>query len=472
MAIPIIIFLQNNNLRSEDYQPVLAELWREYWFMAPFSAIILGIIFLIFVRWREHNIKEIENEKLKIERLNAQHYKSEYEIEQIINYFSFSLIDKHNVEDVIWDVCKNLISKLGFVDCIIYLWNDEKTKMVQKASYGIKNSEEDIINNYLDVEPGQGIVGQVINSKLPILVTDTSIDSRYRPDEMVRLSEISVPILYDSRLLGVIDSEHPEKNFFTLQHMKLLTTISTLMSHKIISLEAQQLVRQSQIKVHKINEQLSKAKLDSLRSQMNPHFIFNSLNAIQECILTNKVDEAYEYLSKFSKLQRMVLNNSEKELISLSNEIEMLRLYLSLESLRFSKSFAYEINTDSISDIDDIVIPSLLTQPLVENAIWHGLRSKEGEKMLKIKYEETTEHLMVTIEDNGIGREKAIEIKNQKLNTEKFASKGTTILKNRLEVLSQQIKTEIVLEFIDKKDAAGKGIGTIVKMIFPINLEL
>ncbi len=235
--------------------------------------------------------------------------------------------------------------------------------------------------------------------------------------------------------------------------------------------EAKLKVQQTQIEMYSMNEQLSKAKLEALRSQMNPHFIFNSLNAIQECILTNKVDAAYEYLSKFSKLQRMVLNNSEKELIPLSSEIEMLQLYLSLESLRFSKSFTYHIDAAGITDADEIMIPSMITQPFVENAIWHGLRNKEGEKTLTIVYEELEGQIIITINDNGIGREKAAMIKNQKLGSGQFDSKGTMLLQQRLNVLSQQFKTNIRFVTTDKKNEAGDPSGTKVIISFPSNLE-
>jgi LytS/YehU family sensor histidine kinase len=239
----------------------------------------------------------------------------------------------------------------------------------------------------------------------------------------------------------------------------------------MMSLRVEQSLQQTQIEMYSMNDQLSKAKLEALRSQMNPHFIFNSLNAIQECILTNKVDAAYEYLSKFSKLQRMVLNNSEKDLISLGSETEMLELYLSLESLRFSKSFSYSINTNGLTDDDDIMIPSLITQPLVENAIWHGLRNKEGEKILLITYEEKNGYLYITIDENGIGREKAALIREKKLGSSQFASKGTIMLRQRLQVLGQQLKTHIALEIIDKKDEAGNAAGTTVIISFPSNLE-
>ena len=231
------------------------------------------------------------------------------------------------------------------------------------------------------------------------------------------------------------------------------------------------LVEGEKLKVHNINEQFYKARLEALRSQMNPHFIFNSLNAIQECILTNKVDAAYQYLSQFSKLQRMVLSNSEKEFIPLSNELEMLLLYLSLESLRFSQSFSYTINVDKNIDTDDIDIPSMLIQPYVENALWHGLRTKTGDKVLIINYEQKEEQLIITIDDNGMGREKAADIKAQKLGTP-TESKGTILSEQRLHILSLKYKAQINIDVIDKVNDKKEAMGTSVIIKLPFDMEI
>ena len=230
-------------------------------------------------------------------------------------------------------------------------------------------------------------------------------------------------------------------------------------------------VQQAQVEMYSISNQLSKAKLEALRSQMNPHFIFNSLNAIQECILTNKVDAAYEYLSKFSKLQRMVLADSEKELIPVSSEIEMLRLYLSLESLRFSQSFTYTIDISGLRDPEEIMIPSLITQPFVENAIWHGLRNKADEKRLMISFRETGDLLIIEIDDNGVGRAAAAEIKKQKMNVSQYDSKGTELSANRIALINQQYKADIRLTYTDKKDSSGFATGTFVEITIPLNLS-
>jgi len=228
---------------------------------------------------------------------------------------------------------------------------------------------------------------------------------------------------------------------------------------------------QSIRKKSEIQQQMVELEAKALRAQMNPHFIFNSLNAIQECIVTEKTDAAFEYLSKFSRLLRLVLNSSEKNLISLSSELEMIRLYLSLESLRFRQSFSYYIEVEEAIDTDEIQVPSLLIQPFVENAVWHGLRMKEGEKKLWLRFMTTDQHLIIEIEDNGIGREKAAAIKKQKLGAEQFESKGTTLSQQRIELLNRQQTTMAKVEIIDLPDAGKQPGGTKVIIQLPFDTQ-
>ncbi|MES2775144.1 MAG: histidine kinase [Bacteroidota bacterium] len=211
-----------------------------------------------------------------------------------------------------------------------------------------------------------------------------------------------------------------------------------------------------------LKQQMAELEARAIRAQMNPHFIFNSLNAIQECIVTEKIDAAYDYLSRFSKLLRLVLDNSERNFIPLSSELETIRLYLSLESLRFSQSFSYAIDLDDKLDKEDIYVPSLLLQPFVENAIWHGLINKEGEKKLLLQFSETEGKLLCAIEDNGVGRSKAADIKQQKLGAAKLESKGTRLALQRIAILNQQSPGSANIEIIDLFDSSGTPAGTRV----------
>jgi len=220
-----------------------------------------------------------------------------------------------------------------------------------------------------------------------------------------------------------------------------------------------------------IRQQLAELEAKAIRAQMNPHFIFNSLNAIQETIITEKVDAAYDYLSRFSKLLRMVLDHSEKNFISLSSELETIRLYLSLESLRFSQSFSYSVELMEELEKDELFIPSLLLQPFVENAIWHGLSNKDGEKKLLLQFEEKEGNLVCIILDNGIGREKAAEIKRNKLGAGRFESKGTRLALQRIEILNRENPGSAKIETVDLYDDTGNAAGTKVIVTIATNLK-
>lgn len=221
-----------------------------------------------------------------------------------------------------------------------------------------------------------------------------------------------------------------------------------------------------------IRQQLAELEAKAIRAQMNPHFIFNSLNAIQETIVTEKVDKAYDYLSRFSKLLRMVLDNSEKNFISLKSELEIILLYLSLEALRFSQSFTYSIDSDEELDKDDIYIPSLLLQPFVENAIWHGLSNKEGEKKLHLHFKEKDGNLVCVIQDNGIGRERAAAIKSNKLGAGRFESKGTKLALERVEILNRERPGSATIETIDLYDENGIAAGTRVVITLATDFKI
>jgi ligand-binding sensor domain-containing protein/putative methionine-R-sulfoxide reductase with GAF domain/anti-sigma regulatory factor (Ser/Thr protein kinase) len=438
--------------------------WKTWWFI---SLVLLAFFLLLylFIRWRVKNVKTIAAEKLKVQQLNAEQYKNKLEHEQIINYFSTSLVDKKTVNDVLWDVAKNLIAKLGFVDCMIYLWNEDQTKMIQKASIGSKDSEEEINKQYFDVSPGQGFVGHVMQTKQSIIVPDTTKDNRYRRDEMLRYSEITIPIFYNNELLGIIDSEHPEKNFYTQQHLQLLTTIATLIANKIKSFEADELLRQSQLEMYNINEQLSRTKLEALRSQMNPHFIFNSLNAIDNLIQTNQKEKATTYLARFAKLIRNVLDSSKNDVVAFQKDYETLELYLQMEQFRCSDKFTYQLIAEDELLYGDYKVLPLIVQPFVENAIHHGLLNKQnGERKLLVTAIIENDYITYTISDNGVGREKALQLKE--INKPEHQSYGIDITKERIQLYNQTKKTDdvVITDLFENNEPSGTKVEIRIKI--------
>ncbi len=203
-------------------------------------------------------------------------------------------------------------------------------------------------------------------------------------------------------------------------------------------------------------------EMQALRAQMNPHFIFNCLNAINGYILNNEAETAADYLTKFSRLIRMVLNNSQKQFISLEEELETLGLYLYMESLRFKDNFNYEIKCNDTVDAFSIFIPPMLLQPFVENAIWHGLMNKDGYRKLIIDLHFEDNILHCNITDNGVGRKKAAQLKSKSV--EKNKSMGMDITKNRMALLNHDLNGQSFYEIDDLEDEYGVSAGTKVSL--------
>lgn len=223
-------------------------------------------------------------------------------------------------------------------------------------------------------------------------------------------------------------------------------------------------IRNEEEKKRAIDNEIADLRLKALKAQMNPHFVFNSLSSIQESILTGKTDAAAKYLGKFSKLIRMVLDFSDAKTITLQQETEYLQLYLELESFRFD-NFSFSINVNKDIDMAFTKIPPMLVQPFIENAIKHGLAHKHGNKNLCIDFNETEdERLLVTITDNGIGREASSIINAARQFSHQ--SKGIKITENRLQLMQEKDAT--LLTVTDNKDAEGNATGTTVTIQIPL----
>jgi len=228
-------------------------------------------------------------------------------------------------------------------------------------------------------------------------------------------------------------------------------------------LELQQL--ESKKNMIQFQQQATELEMQALRAQMNPHFIFNCLSSINRFILINKTEEASDYLTKFSRLIRMALHNSEKPLITLESELEALRLYLDLERLRFKNSFNYSITFINTIDINAVYIPPMLIQPFAENAIWHGLMHKKGVGNLDIQLCAEDKTLTCVIMDNGIGRNMASSLNSR--SAEKNKSMGVNITAGRLALLNKSKNETAVFNIEDLMDDEGNGCGTKVLLTLP-----
>lgn len=216
-----------------------------------------------------------------------------------------------------------------------------------------------------------------------------------------------------------------------------------------------------------LEKNLSNSTLKAIKSQMNPHFFYNALNTIQAYIFTDDKQNASDYLAKFSKLTRMILEMSEKEKVLLSDEIKAITLYLELEKMRFETAFNFSVFIDNNIDIDFVSIPSMIIQPYLENAIKHGLLHKKGEKMVSIAFVKIGQTLEITIEDNGIGRKKSEEL--NKSRPDKHTSFSTNANQKRLEILNNGKSDKLAVEIIDKNNDNPADSGTIVIIRIPLN---
>jgi LytS/YehU family sensor histidine kinase len=201
---------------------------------------------------------------------------------------------------------------------------------------------------------------------------------------------------------------------------------------------------------------------------MNPHFIFNSINSVQYFMTENDAKSSQKYLAKFARLIRYVVDNSKPTVVPLKIELEALQLYLELESLRFEDRFEYAIHVDSLIDLDQYQIPSMLIQPYVENSIWHGLMHKEGKGRIDVNLVLVDHVIKCTVVDNGIGRKKSQEIKNKNRNGTK-RSLGLTITENRLDIINQITNLNLSVAISDITDKNGNIAGTKVELTIPIN---
>lgn len=213
---------------------------------------------------------------------------------------------------------------------------------------------------------------------------------------------------------------------------------------------------------------LNDLELTALKAQMNPHFIFNSLGSIQNLINSDKKEEANVYLSKFARLLRMTLDHSDKREISLADEIAMLKLYLSLEALRFSNKFEYKIQPNTSINLFETKIPPMLLQPFLENAIKHGLLPKKSDALLIIEFSKLPNNMLhCLVRDNGIGRVQREKLKEK--SQMGHISKGIKITKNRLELLNQIRNHPTEIRITDLYHENGQAAGTQVEILIPID---
>jgi len=209
-------------------------------------------------------------------------------------------------------------------------------------------------------------------------------------------------------------------------------------------------------------KEMEELKMTTLQSQMNPHFLFNSLNSINNFVLKNEIEKASDYITKFSKLIRVILNSSSSPTSSLSEELTILALYVKLEQMRVTGGFNYKVTIDKNLNLDSIQVPPLFLQPFIENAIWHGIMKKEGEKIIDLSIKEDNGYVLCVILDNGVGINQTKKITHLSQKRKFFGAKAT---ENRIRILHKNDGVEIQTTDISNDQISG----TQVSIRFPLN---
>lgn len=269
-----------------------------------------------------------------------------------------------------------------------------------------------------------------------------------------RYNEISLPLF-----IGTSFWKTPW--FYLMVVMVISTLIFSLFRYRI-----HQIRRQEEIRVQ-YDKTISQLEMKALRAQMNPHFLFNSLNSIRYYILKEELDNASDYITKFSKLLRLILRNSRQNMITLAEELETLSIYIEFEQMRFGKSFDFKKTIDPAVKPDDIMIQPMTIQPFIENAIWHGLMPKEDDRKLSLSISQKDNYLAIVVEDNGIGRNKAKALE-QDSNMGETKSYGLQITSERFEMLHKARGKRSEFEITDLTDSEGNAAGTRVTIHYEI----
>jgi LytS/YehU family sensor histidine kinase len=274
---------------------------------------------------------------------------------------------------------------------------------------------------------------------------------------------LKIKYLYDEKIQAQKEIINEKTKIFQLKEAYQNELENKLASQEKVlrtTLEKSEKEKINHLKSKYENEILN-LKLDALRSQMNPHFIFNALNSIKVYFIENNKEKAVYYLNKFSKLIRNILEFSKREYITVKEELEVIELYLTIENIRFDNTISVIFEPLDDPEITEKRIPGLILQPFVENSIWHGLMLKEGHKEITIGCEKKGDKIGLYIQDNGIGREKA---KENKMNSFKKDSLGIEFSHERLKNFNLQNNLTYTFEIIDLQDQNKNSTGT--KVIF------
>ncbi len=348
---------------------------------------------------RDTRESELENLRLKEKYL------------EVINSFASILFKAQSIDQIVWAVAEHAIAKLNYYDCVIYLYDDETGLLHQKAAYGPKNPQEHLIKDPIKILPGKGIVGKVFETGIGEIISDTSKDPRYLVDDAPRLSEITIPLTYKGEVIGVIDSEHPQKNFFNEQDFKMLSTVAAMISNKFEQAKAheelekhknnlQQLVAEQTLELAQANQVLlEQNKEKEILIKEIHHRVKNNMQ-IMMSLLSLKINSSVtanerSILKEFQdRIRSMAIIHErlylEKDISSISIDEYIDELSGSLlASFQRTENIEIETEIEHIQLDIDVAIPlGLIINELMTNSLKHAFTDKEkGSISMKFKAE-------------------------------------------------------------------------------------
>jgi len=343
---------------------------------------------------------------------------------EVINSFATSLIHAETIDEIVWTVAKQAIAKLDYYDCVIYLYDEKAKHLIQRAAFGPKNPNDMVVANPIKIKPGNGIVGAVFLSGIGEIINDTSKDLRYIVDDEMRFSEISIPLAHKGKIIGVLDSEHPNKNFFSEQDFKMLSTVAAMLSTKIEQAKSNEQLKRYQINLEKLVSRKTKQLEDSNRDltiknrekeillKEIHHRVKNNMQIIISLlnIQANSTTNEHE-MSVFNECKDRIRSMAMiHERLYLENDISKITLeeytYELVKELSTSYTTNHKVKFDLMIEplqisIDTAIPLGLILNELITNALKHAFKTQDGK--LSIVSNHTEKVMTLVIRDSGEG---------------------------------------------------------------------
>ncbi|MEM9546418.1 MAG: histidine kinase [Bacteroidota bacterium] len=425
--------------------------WRTWWFYGLVLVVLLTLTYALLKFYRR--LKADQSEKKKYD--------------ESLRFFSFSMHKYADMEKEFWNLILECIGQLDIDACAIYTLEKNDQEFVRQAVRVASPDSNEFLERLSFVATDNNVLGTAVTKGLPVVIDDLDEDQSNNKSSENHHSKICVPIISNDEVLGVIDCEHRLKNYFNDRRLSFLSAISTIVATKIIAYQAEEERKEAEISLSNNLKKVSELEMKSLRSQMNPHFMFNSLNSINNFIVKNDQENASDYLTSFAQLMRIILENSRQDWVSLESELRALRLYIGMEKLRFENLFYFHESIDDEINMITTLIPPMLIQPYIENAIWHGLLPKRTEQCnLSLILKKEEDYLKIVIEDDGIGTKNSKKRKSSFNVTKK--SFGQKIISERLDMINKIYDLNAHVEVKDKSELPEPESGTIVTLSMKI----